>query len=205
LEAFQAVAKHGVLCPIDWKPNNNAADTISTISNTLTESYEDRLANLQKEFGVQVTDLDAKHKTSSKEEDSSPNTDKTTSDETVSSEDKAASIRSTHSQSSSIPLAVQELPVEHDRPQILRPDSSFRQDCLPRSLSLTNLTPPPPYSSHTIRSCSAPPTAHVTLTHAQLPRWCWADVERTRQEQESQCHSHTQWLFCAADAVASDV
>ncbi|PVI04399.1 peroxiredoxin TSA1, partial [Periconia macrospinosa] len=43
LEAFQAVAKHGVLCPIDWKPDSNAADTLSTISNTLTESYEDRL------------------------------------------------------------------------------------------------------------------------------------------------------------------
>jgi hypothetical protein len=51
LEAFQAVAKHGVLCPIDWKPNNNAADTISTILNTLMESYKHRLANLQKEFG----------------------------------------------------------------------------------------------------------------------------------------------------------
>jgi hypothetical protein len=51
LEACQAVAKHGVLCPIDWKPNNNASDTISTLSNTLTESYEKRLANLQKEFG----------------------------------------------------------------------------------------------------------------------------------------------------------
>ncbi|CAI6337268.1 unnamed protein product [Periconia digitata] len=64
LEAFQAVAKHGVLCPIDWKPSGNTADTISTISNTLTESYEDRLENLKREFGngVVVTDLDAKHK-----------------------------------------------------------------------------------------------------------------------------------------------
>lgn len=63
LEAFQAVAKHGVLCPIDWKPSGNTADTINTISNTLTESYEERLANLQSEFlGVQVTNLDAKHK-----------------------------------------------------------------------------------------------------------------------------------------------
>ncbi|KAH6625557.1 thioredoxin-like protein [Boeremia exigua] len=64
LEAFQAVAKHGILCPIDWKPDSNASDTVSTISNTLLESYDDRLANLQKEFGdVQVTDLDMKHKT----------------------------------------------------------------------------------------------------------------------------------------------
>ncbi|KAJ4325385.1 hypothetical protein N0V94_000727 [Neodidymelliopsis sp. IMI 364377] len=79
LEAFQAVAKHGVLCPIDWKPSSHASDTLNTISNTLVESYEDRLANLQKgmgtsvvalrndsnkntEFGdIQVTDLDAKH------------------------------------------------------------------------------------------------------------------------------------------------
>lgn len=51
LEAFQAVAKHGVLCPVDWKPTSDAADTLNTISNTLTESYEERLANLQKEFG----------------------------------------------------------------------------------------------------------------------------------------------------------
>ncbi|KAK3214212.1 hypothetical protein GRF29_28g2353527 [Pseudopithomyces chartarum] len=63
LEAFQAVAKHGVLCPIDWRPSNIAAGTISTISNTLTASYEDRLTNLQKEFGdIILTDLDAKHK-----------------------------------------------------------------------------------------------------------------------------------------------
>lgn len=63
LEAFQAVAKHGVLCPIDWKPNKNASDIKDTISITLTESYDERLANLQKEFGnIQVTDLDAKHK-----------------------------------------------------------------------------------------------------------------------------------------------
>jgi hypothetical protein len=78
LEAFQAVAKHGVLCPIDWKPNSHASGALNTISDTLVESYEDRLANLQrgsimcyillgmanisKEFGdVQVTDLDAKH------------------------------------------------------------------------------------------------------------------------------------------------
>ena len=48
LEAFQAVAKHGVLCPIDWKPSSHVSDTLNTISNTLVESYEDRLANLQK-------------------------------------------------------------------------------------------------------------------------------------------------------------
>jgi hypothetical protein len=64
LEAFQAVAKHGVLCPVDWRPSSNTTETMKTISNTLTESYEDRLANLQKDFGheIVVTDLDAKHK-----------------------------------------------------------------------------------------------------------------------------------------------
>ncbi|KAK7181752.1 thioredoxin-like protein [Paraphaeosphaeria sporulosa] len=71
LEAFQAVAKHGVLCPIDWKPSNNTNDIAATISNTLTESYEERLANLQKEFGdTVVTDLDAKHKRGSSGKDS---------------------------------------------------------------------------------------------------------------------------------------
>ncbi|OAK97167.1 peroxiredoxin TSA1, partial [Phaeosphaeriaceae sp. SRC1lsM3a] len=43
LEAFQAVAKHGVLCPIDWKPSDNAQETLNTIANTLTESYDERL------------------------------------------------------------------------------------------------------------------------------------------------------------------
>ncbi|KAF3031419.1 hypothetical protein E8E12_000206 [Didymella heteroderae] len=63
LEAFQAVAKHGVLCPVDWKPSSHVLDTPNTISDTLVESYEERLANLQKEFGdVQVTELDAKHR-----------------------------------------------------------------------------------------------------------------------------------------------
>ncbi|KAF2995538.1 hypothetical protein E8E13_002564 [Curvularia kusanoi] len=66
LEAFQAVAKHGVLCPIDWKPNSHASDALNTISDTLVESYEDRLANLQRDFGdVQVTDLDAKREAES--------------------------------------------------------------------------------------------------------------------------------------------
>lgn len=55
LEAFQAVAKHGVLCPIDWKPSSHASDTMNTISDTLVESYEDRLANLQKGMNVSPT------------------------------------------------------------------------------------------------------------------------------------------------------
>ena len=51
LEAFQAVAKHGVLCPIDWRPSGHTTDTLDTISNTLLESYDERLATLQEEFG----------------------------------------------------------------------------------------------------------------------------------------------------------
>ena len=72
LEAFQAVAKHGVLCPIDWHASGNTSDTMKTISNTLTESYDDRLANLQDEFGdhIVVTDLDAKHKGNSRQNSS---------------------------------------------------------------------------------------------------------------------------------------
>jgi hypothetical protein len=63
LEAFQIVAKHGVLCPVDWKPTGDAADTLSTISNLLTESYEERLANLQNEFaGIEITEPGVKHK-----------------------------------------------------------------------------------------------------------------------------------------------
>ena len=63
LEAFQAVAKYGVLCPVDWKPSNNTQDTLATISNTLTESYEERLKNLQKEFrDTVIADLDMKYR-----------------------------------------------------------------------------------------------------------------------------------------------
>lgn len=65
LEAFQAVSKHGVLCPVDWKPD--AAEDKSTASNTLTESYDGRLAQLQREFGdIPVTDLDSKHNVKAK-------------------------------------------------------------------------------------------------------------------------------------------
>ncbi|KAF9737565.1 hypothetical protein PMIN04_008069 [Paraphaeosphaeria minitans] len=71
LEAFQAVAKHGVLCPTDWKPSNNTSDIAATISNTLTGSYDGRLGSLQKEFGdTVVTDLDEKHKRGNSGQDS---------------------------------------------------------------------------------------------------------------------------------------
>jgi peroxiredoxin (alkyl hydroperoxide reductase subunit C) len=60
------VARHGVLCPVDWEPSTNTVDTINTISNTLTESYEDRLANLQKEFGMGVTEYQNKHSANDK-------------------------------------------------------------------------------------------------------------------------------------------
>jgi hypothetical protein len=70
LEAFQAVAKHGVLCPVDWKPSTNMSDTINTISNMLIESYEERLANLQKEFSnTSITDLDPTKRQEEEEEE----------------------------------------------------------------------------------------------------------------------------------------
>lgn len=54
--------KHGVMCPIDWRPSSYAKETLDTISKTLTDNYDERLANLQAEFGnVQVVDLDAQH------------------------------------------------------------------------------------------------------------------------------------------------
>lgn len=47
---------------MDWKPSDNASDTMNTINNILTESYDDRLAQLQAEFGdTPLTDLDKKH------------------------------------------------------------------------------------------------------------------------------------------------
>ncbi|KAF9698446.1 hypothetical protein EKO04_003928 [Ascochyta lentis] len=63
LEAFQAVAKHGVLYPVDWKLSSHASETLNTISNTLVESYENRLANLHKGLrDVQIADLDVRHR-----------------------------------------------------------------------------------------------------------------------------------------------
>ncbi|KAF1847519.1 thioredoxin-like protein [Cucurbitaria berberidis CBS 394.84] len=147
LEAFQAVAKHGVLCPVDWKPNSNTSDTISTISNTLTESYDDRLANLQKEFGdIKVTDLDAKH-------GSEPNSRKS-SEEAPSPGPpiKAASPSPVRSNS------IQEVICE--RPNFTNPTSTFKQGYNPRVISPPPLTPSS--SSQSVKPTSAPPSANPT-------------------------------------------
>ncbi|KAF2751359.1 thioredoxin-like protein [Sporormia fimetaria CBS 119925] len=69
LEAFQAVDRHGVLCPIDWKPPAESAAASNTISNALTESHNEHFANIQREFGdTLVTDLDAKYENISRHE-----------------------------------------------------------------------------------------------------------------------------------------
>ncbi|KAF1941935.1 thioredoxin-like protein [Clathrospora elynae] len=101
LQAFQAVARHGVLCPIDWKSSSSAIETISTISNTITEPYKGRLANLQKEFGVQVKDLDAKHKQGDGDDETSPKADMQQSEAVI--------LRSSRSYSSPLPSAIKEL------------------------------------------------------------------------------------------------
>ncbi|CAO2651523.1 Nn.00g040930.m01.CDS01 [Neocucurbitaria sp. VM-36] len=153
LEAFQAVAKHGVLCPVDWKPSTNAAETISTISNTLTESYDDRLANLQKEFGdIKVTDLDAKH-------GSTPNSRKSSHETAPQGPNQAASALPTRSDSSSLPPIIQEVICERPQKQ-LSPASSYKQDCLTHTTSPQSLTPTT--SFHHARSASAPASATTT-------------------------------------------
>lgn len=73
LDAFQAVEKYGVLCPVNWHPSfTSTSALIGDISNTLTESYEERLANLQREFG-QSTDagLGAEHQAKDEEQNTS--------------------------------------------------------------------------------------------------------------------------------------
>lgn len=158
LEAFQAVAKHGVLCPIDWKPSSNADETIRTISNTLTESYDERLANLQKEFGdTPITDLDAKHKKDEDErrrEELQRNPSGTKSNHASS----GASSR-THSGSAGNNLTK----VDEEKSRELMTDSPTpfvklsNIDCLPRRSTDKVLT------THS-RSNSAPASASVTPT-----------------------------------------
>lgn len=145
LEAFQAVAKHGVLCPVDWKPSNNAMETINTISNTLTESYDERLANLQKEFGdtVVVTDLDAKHK--SEGEDKAKTNSRQSSSQSNSSTGGGGSAQyngRARSQS-------------HSTDNTPRFSSN---DCLPRR-SFSSARP-----AHSIHSKSAPQSLNTTPT-----------------------------------------
>ncbi|KAH7067777.1 thioredoxin-like protein [Paraphoma chrysanthemicola] len=137
LEAFQAVAKHGVLCPIDWKPSGDAADTLNTISNTLAESYDERLANLQKEFeGVLITDLDAKHKTGDTPETDPQSSTATKNPEDVSTTSESANVHPTRSHSNSQPPTIQEVTCE--RPKLMSPNANSHNDCLPHLPSSTN-------------------------------------------------------------------
>jgi hypothetical protein len=148
LEAFQAVAKHGVLCPIDWKPSGDAADTLNTISNTLTESYDERLANLQKEFGgVQVTDLDAKQKSGgSIDGDSQAN--ESYPEETT----PKPSTERVRLDSSSQRPNIQEVKCERGQ-KIGSPNSHTGRDCLPHPPS------PPPKPTHADNSSAQPTSA----------------------------------------------
>jgi hypothetical protein len=108
------VARHGVLCPVDWKPSTNAADTIS---NTLIESYEDRLANLQKGFDMPVTEQQNKRSASSK---------RSRQGSSASSSDTAVSVQNTPSQSNPPPAPLKE--VVCARPCLFNPSSNNTQD-----------------------------------------------------------------------------
>lgn len=169
LEAFQAVAKHGVLCPIDWKPSGDAADTLNTISNTLTESYDERLANLQKEFGgVQVTDLDAKHKSETASTEGSVDND-AQADESYMETTPKPTTKHVRSHSSPERPVIQE--VKCERGQQIGPPNTHTHtgsDCLPHPAS------PPPKPSRVDNSSaqptSAPHSRSITpVDNAQAP------------------------------------
>jgi hypothetical protein len=157
LEAFQAVAKHGVLCPVDWKPNGDAQDaaqdTLNTISNTLTESYDERLANLQKEFGDEpITDLDAKH------EDDHVNT-RTDTDDSEKSTPKPTVQPSSSQPDTQVPT-IQEVSCQ-------RPDESsllhnHHNDCLPHP-------PSPAHSPHLDSSHSRPSSVQLSDDNTSNP------------------------------------
>lgn len=165
LEAFQAVAKHGVLCPIDWKPSGDAADTLNTISNTLTESYDERLANLQKEFGgVQVTDLDAKHKIEAASTEGSVDGD-AQADESYAETTPKPTTDHVRSNSSPERPIIQE--VKCERGQQSGPHNSHTgSDCLP------HLPSPPPKPSHADNSSTQPTSAlhSRSMTPAGTPQ-----------------------------------
>jgi hypothetical protein len=154
LEACQADAKHAVFCPIDWKPTNCTSDTISTLSNTLTESYEERLAKLQKEFGnVQVTDLDAKRTTEEKQEDG-PSNDEIKSDDTSSTAvTPSSSAKPSRSHSSDPPIS---LGVPCERPPHSSPHHRQRNDCLPRHTTFPLAQSPAPCPHSRPKARSAP-------------------------------------------------
>jgi hypothetical protein len=156
------------LCPIDWKPSDNAQDTLNTIANTLTESYDERLANLQKEFdGIQVTDLDAKHKAIAGTEEASVN-GKTQRGEDVSTN---SGLRPTgglvRSHSSPQLPAIQEISCE--RPKQSSPLHGHHNDCLPHTLSISEPSHTKPFGSGP--SSSAPASADNTpMPTPQLPQ-----------------------------------
>ncbi|KAH5398428.1 hypothetical protein HBI67_214460 [Parastagonospora nodorum] len=153
LEAFQAVAKHGVLCPIDWKPSGDAADTLNTISNTLTESYDERLANLQKEFGsVQVTDLDAKHKSEAASSGGSVDGDSQANESYPEETMPKPTTGRVRSDSSSQRPIIQEVKCERGQ-QSGPPNSHTGNDCLPHPPS------PPPKPTHADNSSAQPTSA----------------------------------------------
>lgn len=185
LEAFQAVAKHGVLCPIDWKPSSNAADTLSTISNTLTESYEDRLLNMQKDFGdTVVTDLDAKHKREEEERERIVNEDGTkrssqssttssTNTNSISlSSSRAPSLRKASSERSNTKPNVQSNSTKEVRTRTTKedndfvvkgtgtPPNGFTNDFPPHKKSESKSAHFPLMKSG--ESASAPPSANIT-------------------------------------------
>jgi hypothetical protein len=63
LESFQNVAKHGVLCLVDWEPVITTSDAVNTTSSTVTGSYNKRLADLEKALGLSPhIERDAKRK-----------------------------------------------------------------------------------------------------------------------------------------------
>jgi hypothetical protein len=168
LEAFQAVAKHGVLCPVDWKPSGDAADTLNTISNTLTESYDERLANLQKEFeGVPVTNLDVKHKIEAASTEGSVSGDLQAKESPFKETNLKSTVRSVRSHSSPQPPTIQEVICQ--RPQQTNPTHSRRgEDCFPHS----SMPPQPSHadSSSSATSVSSPQsTANTPMPTPQIP------------------------------------
>ncbi|KAF2015511.1 thioredoxin-like protein [Aaosphaeria arxii CBS 175.79] len=170
LEAFQAVAKHGVLCPIDWHPATDTDEMLNTIPNTLPDPSDEHLLRLQKEFGdTLVTDLDAKHKS----KDQSPNRPNTlgerlSSDSVAISSSQEGSMRSREgSLRSNQAGSVKSLDdLSHPAlgpldPIPSSPDTFSRINNLPNNSQEVNKKT---LSLLKVESTSAPPSASVTPT-----------------------------------------
>jgi len=177
LEAFQAVAKHGVLCPVDWKPTSDAAETLNTISNTLTESYEERLANLQKEFGeTPITDLDAKHSGKNSTHSSSENINESTGRGHLGSSNTPTTDTVSTPTPDSPPATIQEVTCTRgmQRSQSSGPPPSTQRHGPSPKASSPSLTRSS--SAHTANSSSAPPRTTSpplltpTPTHTTSPQ-----------------------------------